>query len=188
MRVLILLAAASLILVGVVVAQSQPRAPTGCTWTGTPQRDVKTGTAGRNVLCALNGNDFLHGRAGDDRLEGGRGRDTVVGGGGRDILHGGKGRDRLFAVDDRPRENVVGGPGFDQCFVDPGDRVSGCERTFRSNEPEMAGALGQSLGAVMEIVEAVTPTPAPIPPPTVTITQIITLPDCEGHPAPPPIC
>jgi len=170
-----------------VVANAQTRAPQGCTWVGTPDRNVKTGTANRDVLCSLNGRDFLHGRAGNDELIAGRGRDVGVGGGGRDVVRGGSGRDRLFAVDDRSGDRVVGGPGVDQCFVDVGDVVTGCEQTFRSNEPEMAGAFGGALGSVMHVVEEVSP--SPLPPPTVTITQTITLPPCNnGPPDPPPFC
>jgi hypothetical protein len=164
------------------------RAPSPCTWTGTPERDVKTGTAGANVLCAEPGNDFIHGAAGNDLLRAGKGRDVVVGGGGRDVLHGGRGRDRLFAVDDQGGERIIGGRGNDQCFVDPGDVVFGCEQTFRSNEPEMAGALGQSLRSVMEIVEEVTVSPTVAPPPVI-VTSTITLPPCnQGPPEPPPFC
>jgi hypothetical protein len=148
---------------------------------------VKTGTAGANVLCALPGNDFIHGAAGNDVLRAGKGRDVAVGGGGRDVLRGGGGRDRLFAVDDQGGERIIGGRGNDQCFADPGDVVFGCEQTFRSREPEMATALGQSLRSVMEIVEEVSPTPGPIPPPVVTVTDTVP-PNCGGHPAPPPIC
>ena len=187
-RAVVLLAAASLVLVGLVVANSAPKAP-GCTWVGTPERDVKTGTEGSNVLCSEAGNDFVHGRGGNERIRAGAGRDVAVGGGGRDILRGGRGRDRLFAVDDAGGERVIGGAGIDQCFIDPGDVTFGCEHTFRSNEATMATALAQSLGTVMEIVEAVpTPTPVPIPPPVTTIITIVPPPNCGGHPAPPPIC
>jgi hypothetical protein len=149
---------------------------------------VKTGTAGANILCAEPGNDFIHGAAGNDLLRAGKGRDVAVGGGGRDVLRGGRGRDRLFAVDDQGGERIIGGRGNDQCFVDPGDVAFGCEQTFRSNEPEMASALGQSLRGVMEIVEEIVPTPT-LPPPPVTVTSIVTVPpNCGGHPAPPPIC
>ena len=165
------------------------RAPAPCTWTGTPARDVKTGTAGRNVLCALPGNDFVHGAGGNDVLRAGKGKDVAVGGGGRDIVRGGRGPDRLFAVDDQGGDQIIGGPGIDQCFVDRGDSVTGCERAFRSNEPEMASALGQSLRGVMEIVEEIIPTPT-IPPPIVTVTDTITVPfpPCTPPPAgsPPP--
>jgi Ca2+-binding RTX toxin-like protein len=164
------------------------RAPSPCTWTGTITRDVKTGTAGRNVLCARRGNDFIHGAAGNDVLRAGKGRDVAVGGGGRDVVRGGPGPDRLFAVDDQGGDRVYGGPGIDQCFADPADQVYGCERAFRSNEPEMATALGQSLRGVMEIVEEIAPTTT-VPPPVSTVTDTITLPPCnEGPPEPPPFC
>jgi len=193
-RLLIPLVLLTVAFVGIVAAVSAPppRAPNGCTWTGTPQRDVKTGTAGANVLCAKPGNDFIHGAAGNDELRAGKGKDVAVGGGGRDFVRGGKGPDRLFAVDDHGGDRINGGPGSDQCFADRGDVVLGCERTFRSNEPEMASALGSSLRSVMEIVEEIEPTPTP-PPPVVTTTQTQTIispfPPCETPPAsPPPIC
>jgi len=170
------------------------RAPSPCTWTGTITRDVKTGTAGVNVLCSLPGNDFIHGAGGNDVLRAGGGRDVAVGGGGRDVLRGGKGPDRLFGVDDSGGDRLIGGPGVDQCFADRGDVVFGCDRTFRSNEPEMATALSRSLRGVMEIVEEVVPTPT-LPPPVVTTTATSTatitvpFPPCELPPAsPPPPC
>ena len=192
-RSLIPLVLLTIAFVGIVAASGDPppRAPGDCTWIGTPARDVKTGTSGHNVLCAKPGNDFIHGAAGNDTLKAGAGRDVVVGGGGRDIVRGGSGRDRLFAVDDQGGDRVVGGAGKDQCFIDPGDQVSGCERTFRSNEPEMAGALGSSLMSVMEIVEEAEPTPT-IPPPGVTVTETITqtitaqFPPCQPPPVSPP--
>jgi RTX calcium-binding nonapeptide repeat (4 copies) len=185
LTLLVLATAASIAL----VAGGEPqRAPSACTWTGTPGRDVKTGNAAANMLCSLPGPDFIHGGAGNDVLKAGKGRDVAVGGGGRDVVNGGPGRDRLFIVDDRGGEQAYGGPGVDQCFIDPGDQAVGCETTFRSNEPEMASAFGQSLHGVMQIVE-LTPTPVPIPPPTVTVTVTDTVPpNCGGNPAPPPIC
>ena len=165
-RALIVVTVATLTMLGLVgVVRSQTPGP--CTWIGTPERDVKTGTAAANVLCSLAGNDFVHAKAGNDVIRAGAGRDTIVGGSGKDTLRGGKGRDRLFAVDDRGGELLVGGRGIDQCFADPGDRTRGCERTFRSDEPEMATALDSSLGTVMSIVEEGLP---PIEP-TVTVTQ-----------------
>jgi RTX calcium-binding nonapeptide repeat (4 copies) len=186
-RNVILLALCTIAGVALVAVQpSASQTKSDCTWVGTPSRDVKTGTRGRNILCAKGGSDFLHGQRGNDQVRGGQGRDTVVGGGGRDVVRGGKGSDRLFAVDDRGGEEVNGGRGRDQCFVDPGDRVSGCEETFRSNEPEMAAALGQSLAEVMQIAEAL---PSPAVTVTATITTTITLPPCgDGPPDPPPFC
>lgn len=167
-RVFIPLILLTVAFVGVVAAGGDPppRAPLHCTWVGTPERDVRTGTAGADVLCARAGDDFIHGQAGNDKLRAGRGRDVAVGGGGRDVIRGGRGNDRLFAVDDMGGERVIGGPGMDQCFADAGDQVFGCEQTFRSKEPVMAEAFGQSLRSVMEIVEAVTSTPTPRRSPT----------------------
>ena len=192
-RTLIPLVLLTVAFVGVIAASGDPppQAPNGCTWTGTPQRDVKTGTVGANVLCAKPGNDFIHGALGNDELRAGKGEDVAVGGGGRDVVRGGAGPDRLFAVDDRGGDRIVGGPGRDQCFADPSDVVSGCEQTFRSHEPEMAGALGRSLLTVMEVVEEIEPTPT-LPPPVATETIITTItvpfPPCTPPPVstPPP--
>jgi RTX calcium-binding nonapeptide repeat (4 copies) len=186
---LILLALCTLAAVAFVASAK----PSGCTWTGTPHRDIKTGSGFQDELCSKGGPDFIHGAGGNDSLEGGNGRDVAVGGGGRDQLYGGKGNDRLFAVDDRGGEKIYGGPGVDQCFVDPADQVSGCERTFRSTEVQMAQALSRSLQTVMEVAEngaTVTETitiGATIPP--VTVTKTVTLPPCnQGPPEPPPFC
>jgi hypothetical protein len=191
MRWLLIVATAlTLLVMGLVVVVAQPQAaPSKCTWVGTPDRDVKTGTSGKNVLCSLQGQDFVHGQGGNDRIRAGRGRDTLVGGSGRDTLRGGGGQDRLFAVDDASGELVVGGPGKDQCFVDPSDTVRKCEEIFRSDEPQMATALDQSLGDVMEIVEEVLPSITPtLPPPGVTITKTVTIAPgfCNEEPPDPP--
>jgi len=186
---LILLILGTLLLTGLVVAAEPIKAPSRCTIKGTLARDVKTGTRRADVICTLAGRDFAHGRNGNDEIRGGRDRDVLVGGGGRDVLRGGGGPDRLFAVDDRGGEDLIGGPGMDQCFADRGDRVIGCERIFRSQEAEMATALGDSLGDVMEIVEEVEPTPT-LPPPVVTVTQTITTTQTVSFPpcsSPPPV-
>lgn len=197
-RTLIGLTVLTVLVMGFVVA-AQPRAPaTKCTWKGNSGRDVKTGTPRRNVLCSVRGNDFIHGAAGNDLLKAGPGRDVAVGAEGRDVLKGGNGRDRLFAVDDQGGELVIGGRGVDQCFVDLGDQVRGCERTFRGLSLQEVNALEQVAFEVMEIIEleipTITPIPTPtLPPPVVTITRTrtrtVTLPPCnEGPPDPPPFC
>jgi hypothetical protein len=192
-RTLIPLVLLTVAFIGVVAARGEPPhlSPGGCTWVGTPERDVKTGTRTNNVLCAKPGDDYIHGAAGNDELRAGKGKDVAVGGSGRDIIRGGPGPDRLFAVDDRGGDRIVGGPGTDQCFADRTDQVTGCERTFRSQEPEMAGALGRSLLNVMGIAEEVEPTPT-MPPPVVTVTETDTItmpfPPCTPPPTmtPPP--
>jgi hypothetical protein len=189
-RTLIISAVGLLILGGMALVASS--VPSDCTWLGTSERDVKTGTAGPNILCARGGDDFLHGRGGRDRIRAGPGQDSVVGGGGRDVLKGGGGPDKLFAVDDRGGERIVGGAGIDRCFVDPGDHVFGCERTFRSDEPQMAGAFGSSLGTVMNIIEeGLPPIPGPtatVTQPAITVTQTVPFPPCSPPPdvVPPP--
>jgi hypothetical protein len=185
-RTLIISLVGLLILGGMVVTASS-QVPSDCTWVGTSSRDVKTGSSGPNILCAKGGNDFLHGRSGRDKLRAGPGKDTVVGGGGKDVLKGGTGNDKLFAVDDQGGETIVGGAGEDRCFVDGGDHVFGCERLFRSDEPQMAGAYDSSLGTVMTIIEQGLPPIEPTvtvtqPPVTVTETQVVSFPPCSPPP------
>lgn len=193
-RTLIGLTVISLLGVAFVVS-AQPKAPGRCTQRGTAGRDIMRGRDIADVLCAFRGDDFLHGADGDDRLRAGRNADVAVGAGGRDVLRGGRGNDRLFAVDDRGGERVVGGRGRDQCFVDPGDQAFGCEQTFRGLRPEVVHGLERVAFQVMGIaleVSTITPT---VPPPVVTIIQttVVTVtvpfPPCSPPPAsPPPPC
>jgi hypothetical protein len=185
-RTLIITLVGLLILGGMALTASS-QIPSDCTWVGTTERDVKTGTSGPNILCALGGDDFLHGRGGRDRIRAGAGQDSVVGGKGRDILKGGAGPDKLFSVDERGGERIVGGAGIDRCFVDPGDHVFGCERLFRSDEPQMAGAYDSSLGTVMTIIEGGLPPIEPTvtvtqPAVTVTETETVNFPPCSPPP------
>lgn len=186
MRGVILATVLSLVVVGLVVANAAPGGP--CTKTGTNERNVMAGTPGRDVLCALEGNDYVAGLGGPDILLGAGGGDTMVGGSGADKLYGGPGRDHLFVVDGRSGDFISGGGGLDHCFVDAGDRVQGCHvvhgvtlRTVRA----LSRAFGGEAVVGEELISV-----GPQPPPPITITQtiIITGPDCEGHPAPPPIC
>lgn len=173
-RTLTLLILGSLLTVGFVAAQSQ-KIPSNCTQTGTPSRDIMTGGPGPDKLCALEGDDYLHGDGSSDVLKSGMGNDTAVGAGGRDIIRGGRGNDRLFAVDDRGGERVIGGRGRDQCFTDRGDIVFGCEQTFRGLSLQVVRGLSRTAFNLMEIAEEALSTPVPIPGP----------PGPSGPPGPP---
>lgn len=158
-----------------------------CTKVGTPQGNVMSGTNGKDVLCALEGRDFLSGDGGKDRLYGDAGRDTLVGGKAPDTIKGGKGKDRLFAVDGNPHDVLAGGKGQDACFGDPGDKMTGCEDTFRGPSIVMTNDLSAAFNGGLALGEELAVTP---PTPTiVTVTTTETVPEnCGGHPAPPPIC
>jgi TolB protein len=83
-----------------------------CTWTGTPNADVKTTGAGSQTLCGASGNDTLHGGAGNDGVKGSAGNDKLFGDGGNDTLKG---------LEDPPRRDCMyGGPGADEAYVDAG--------------------------------------------------------------------
>ena len=88
---------------------------------GTPRNDVLLGRAGSDTVFALQGNDVADGGIGNDRLYAGMGKDTV---------RGGVGNDLLFARDGR-RDEVNGGPGFDEAWVDRLDVVRSVERVHR---------------------------------------------------------
>lgn len=179
------LTAMFLLTLGAVVAVASPSVPSGCTKTGSDQRNVMAGTSRHDVLCARGGRDYVAGLAGPDRLFGDGQRDTMVGGGGRDKVYGGGGRDRLFAVDGNLGDLVDGGPGRDDCFVDPLDTAVRCEAVFRGSSLVTAKALSSAFGGQAVTAEDLIGEVAPIP--TVTITETVP-PNCGGNPAPPPIC
>ncbi len=52
----------------------------------------------------------------------------------RDRVFGGPGSDRLLVNDGDARDVVGGGDGRDVCYVDPGDRVTGCESVRGENQ------------------------------------------------------
>jgi Ca2+-binding RTX toxin-like protein len=149
------------------------------------------GTPKTDVLCALQANDYQSGAQQADRLFGDNGRDTMVGGKGADILKAGKGNDRLFAVDGKPDDILVGQNGEDSCFGDVGDVMKGCEHRFRGTTIRMANALASAFHGGLSLSEALIEagtSPSPIPN-VVTVTQTITLPPCnQGPPDPPPFC
>ncbi len=65
--------------------------------------------------------DTIRGRGGEDVIRANR-YDRDV-----DLLYGGAGRDRLNAQDGDRRDELRGGPGFDVCYIDEGDKTQGCE-------------------------------------------------------------
>jgi Ca2+-binding RTX toxin-like protein len=56
-----------------------------------------------------------------------RGADKIRGGDENDQQYGGRGNDVIFS-EGGFRDLVNGGRGTDTCYVDPKDRVKGCER------------------------------------------------------------
>ena len=174
-RLLIAATVLTLATFGLVAANS---APGDCTKTGSTSRDVLAGTRGRDVLCSKGGNDYVAGLAGPDILKGDGGNDTMVGGPGADRLFGAAGRDKLFTVDDRPGDTINGGPGRDKCFTDPGDAVTGCERTFRGASIVTAKALSAAFGGQGSLAEELIDA---VPVPTVTV---IGPPGPSGPPGP----
>ena len=110
------------------------------------------GDRGNDVVRLGAGDDFVNGAQGRDRTYGGRGRDWLRTGDSRDVVDGGKGADHLVGVagndrvygrggDDRiggddgddvlvggtGADFVVCGLGRDDAWVDPQDRLVGCE-------------------------------------------------------------
>ncbi|MET0938397.1 MAG: hypothetical protein ABWY51_04135 [Gaiellaceae bacterium] len=98
---------------------------------GDADADTLSGTAANDVLRGRGGPDTLYGRRGNDVLQGGTGNDRLYGGPGRDSLDGGPGNDRLYSGGDGQRDRVVGGPGFDEAWVDRLDSVRSIERIHR---------------------------------------------------------
>lgn len=173
-------------------ATSQTVSLATCTIRGTETDDVLNGTRDFDVLCGLQGNDYVHGDGRRDRVKGGQGDDVLVGGSGRDSFRAGGGDDRVFTVDHRGGEDVQGGPGDDQCFVDRGDRVSGCEEVFIGTSIEVIRSMTRTILQVMIIANEPSPTlttSPPMPPPVPTVTTGPTGPHCTPPPAsPPPPC
>jgi hypothetical protein len=93
----------------------------------------------RNFQCTdfrcegTNQSDNIIERAGDnvhDQISGLRGADTIraeVFSGDVDIVNGNRGNDWLYTNDGDGLDEAHGGPGFDRCFVDPGDETFSCE-------------------------------------------------------------
>ena len=52
----------------------------------------------------------------------------------RDVLDGQRGNDRLRAQDGDGRDDLYGGPGYDVCYIDEGDRFAGCDKVVLAIE------------------------------------------------------
>ena len=82
------------------------------------------------------GPDDLRGGPGRDNLSGDSGNDVLRGGPEADILSGGPGNDRIFASGDSPHDDIpdivrCGAGRRDVAYLDPEDKVSGCEVVHR---------------------------------------------------------
>jgi hypothetical protein len=96
----------------------RPGSVRGRSVTGSDAASTIAGSAGVDVLCGMGGADTLDGRGGPDFLYGGLGPDRLLGGDGADLL------DARDGVGGNDRAN--GGPGFDVCRRDSGDRKTAC--------------------------------------------------------------
>jgi Ca2+-binding RTX toxin-like protein len=86
--------------------------------TGTEQGQRIVGTKFADHINALGGDDVVLGYRGADKIRGGDDNDQQYGGRGKDVIRSEGGF----------RDLVNGGRGIDTCYVDPKDRVKGCER------------------------------------------------------------
>ena len=118
-----------IVVTGVVVAALAATSfATAALIIGTPGPDVLFGTAAADVIHGKAGDDRIHGRGGPDLLFGEADDDRMGGGQGRDSLYGNAGDDVLHArADDRARDYLNCGPGWDQAFVRGNDIAVGCE-------------------------------------------------------------
>jgi Ca2+-binding RTX toxin-like protein len=91
------------------------------------------GTENDDVLYERVGNglgDTIYGFEGADAIDANTFRKD------RDRIFGGPGSDRLLANDGDNRNTVRGSDGRDVCYVDSGDRVTGCESVRGENRSE----------------------------------------------------
>ena len=98
--------------------------------TKTCQENPCEGTDNDDVLYERVGNtvnDTIFGFRGEDAIDANTFRRDV------DRVFGGPGSDRLLVNDGDGRDTVRGGDGKDVCYVDPGDRVTGCESVRGEN-------------------------------------------------------
>ena len=70
--------------------------------------------------------DWICGNGGKDEIAGGYQADTITGGPGNDRISGGR-----FGFADGLPDRIYGGLGYDVCYVDPPDIVTGCEEIVR---------------------------------------------------------
>jgi Ca2+-binding RTX toxin-like protein len=111
------------------------------TISGLGARDEIATNAGSDFADGGAGDDAIHGQQGDDRLFGGSGKDFIDGGRGIDTIRAGVGNDSINAVeptglpaeaDDVDCGEDANGQDVDTAFVDRLDRVTNCEKVFRS--------------------------------------------------------
>ncbi len=104
-----------------------------------------TKTCQNNPCDGTDNDDVLYERVGNglgDTISGFRGADAIDANTfskDRDRVFGGPGSDRLLVNDGDGRDVVRGGDGRDVCFVDPGDRVTGCESVRGENRSSESG-------------------------------------------------
>ncbi len=104
-----------------------------------------TKTCQDNPCDGTDNDDVLYERVGNglgDTISGFRGADAIDANTfskDRDRVFGGPGSDRLLVNDGDGRDVVRGGDGRDVCFVDPGDRVTGCESVRGENRSSESG-------------------------------------------------
>ena len=94
--------------------------------TGTSAVEEIRGLGGNDVILAGMGADALFGGSGNDRLNGQSGGDVIFDRHGNDVLQGSSGPDTLDARDRRRGDQLLGGPGTDQCRRDRGDIMRNC--------------------------------------------------------------
>lgn len=99
-----------------------------------------TKTCNNNPCEGTDNDDVLYERVGNglgDTISGFGGADAIDANTfrkDRDRVFGGPGSDRLLANDGDARDTVRGSDGFDVCYVDPGNRVTGCESVRGENQ------------------------------------------------------
>lgn len=96
---------------------------------GDDEAGVADGTEHVDRIYAGPGADRIRSFGGDDYIEGNEGDDDLFAGAGADVVRGGDGNDFLYANDalnenDRARDELYGGAGFDRYVTHDGDVVS----------------------------------------------------------------
>jgi hypothetical protein len=85
---------------------------------GTPFKDTIRGFGGNDTVHALAGPDLIFGGSGFDTLYAQRGADTVYGGTQGDLIFGGQGPDTIFGG--AGRDTIYDGPGADAVYAGAG--------------------------------------------------------------------
>lgn len=95
------------------------------------------GTALAATLIGTDGPDRVSGPARADWIDGRAGNDRIYGGGGEDKIRGGPGNDVIRSNDDRSRDYVDCGPGFDTVApLSSRDVYRNCESRSIPDQPE----------------------------------------------------